>query len=188
MGTQETSSEVHDVIRSSCANSNKEEQINNSGLSKRKRDAGAILDNPPSKPQRNYNDKNYNLTESSIDTSTDSGSSIDVDNEQIPVLAPNNINQIKTQPPIIITLTSTHTLFTLKDIINKISNDITYKSNGKQLSILLPNKIIHEEVIKALIKINAKFHTYARKDEIKPKIILKGLPLMSIDIINEELI
>lgn len=62
-----------------------------------------------------------------------------------------------------------------------------YKYNGKYVAIV-PKKVeAHDKIIEVLKSEEAEFHTYARKSEIKPKIVLKGLPVLPVEVISNEI-
>ncbi|KAK0072947.1 hypothetical protein PV326_013952, partial [Microctonus aethiopoides] len=51
-----------------------------------------------------------------------------------------------------------------------------------------PPKIeAHDKIIEVLKSEEAEFHTYARKSEIKPKIVLKGLPVLPVEVTSNEI-
>lgn len=62
------------------------------------------------------------------------------------------------------------------------------ENNGRQLTIIGKNKSAHDNIITTLKNEFIEFHTYERKEDKKPKIVLKGLPLLPTDDIHEELI
>lgn len=63
-----------------------------------------------------------------------------------------------------------------------------FKHNYKHTTIIVDNVASHECIINLLRNENIEFHTFQRKEDRKPKIILKGIPLISMDEIHEELV
>ncbi|KAK0093458.1 hypothetical protein PV326_013472 [Microctonus aethiopoides] len=175
-----SSSEPHfqskDVFHLSAVNQNSSHHsFVNTGRAKRKREDGTATDIPPNKVKRNNNDENTYSADNSLNTSLDSITASVYNRRQLPKSARGKINNNSSQPPIIITLSEKHNLLTNQEAINKINTDAIYKCDGKQLSILATNKSAHDEIVKFLADLQVSFHTYARKNEIKPEIILKTL-------------
>lgn len=75
----------------------------------------------------------------------------------------------------------------MKSIINKLNLEVTYKGNGKIVTIVPNNFDTHTKIIEILRNENAEFQTYSRKSDIKPKILLKGLPMLPVEVIANEL-
>ncbi|KAK0169742.1 hypothetical protein PV328_010384 [Microctonus aethiopoides] len=135
----------------------------------------------------------YLMDEESLDTdlesSLTSSSSID-SNTEYPKnkLTGENINIDSKQPPIVILLNETHTALSTQALVNKQYPNAICKNNGKTLTIHVKNKIDHGNIIRLLKSGNIEFHSYQRKEGRKPRIVLKGLPLLPTDDIHEELI
>ncbi|KAK0156688.1 hypothetical protein PV327_011713, partial [Microctonus hyperodae] len=120
---------------------------------------------------------------------TDSSSEYSDDNFDIELNNPiitNNVTVTK-QPPIVVSLTDKLTFLNIKTKINEIKLNVNYKCNGKFLAITPLNNEAHTKITEVLKNLKAEFHSYARKSEIKPKIILKGLPVLPIEVISNEL-
>ncbi|KAK0078955.1 hypothetical protein PV325_001908 [Microctonus aethiopoides] len=134
----------------------------------------------------------YLMDEESLDTdlesSLTSSSSID-SNTEYPKnkLTGENINIDSKQPPIVILLNETHTALSTQALVNKQYPNAICKNNGKTLTIHVKNKIDHGNIIRLLKSGNIEFHSYQRKEGRKPRIVLKGLPLLPTDDIHEEL-
>lgn len=92
------------------------------------------------------------------------------------------------QPPIVVTINETKSFWHIRDIVNKVYNNAAFKNNGKFALIIVEGESAHKAIIELLKKELIEFHTYQRKDDRKPKIVLKGLPLTSTDELHEELI
>lgn len=132
------------------------------------------------------NDEELNSSLTSISTnvsSTDSTKSESMNRHE-------NINKniSSRQPPIVVLLDDKHTAWNIRIIVNKICTDATVKNNGKFTTIIVNNLASHEKIIDLLRNELIEFHTYQRKEDRKPKIVLKGLPMISTDLIHEELI
>ncbi|KAK0074764.1 hypothetical protein PV325_007836 [Microctonus aethiopoides] len=70
---------------------------------------------------------------------------------------------------------------------NNVDTKVTYECNGNYVAIV-PKKIeAHDKIIEVLKSEEAEFHTYARKSEIKPKIVLKGLPVLPVEVTSNEI-
>lgn len=76
----------------------------------------------------------------------------------------------------------------VKSLINKLNCDVNHKCNGKRAAIQTKEESAHSKIINLLEKEEASFHTYARKNEVNSKIILKGLPVIPTDIIKDEIL
>lgn len=158
------------------------------GQTKRKRGVGATSDIPAPKVKRNNSDiMNYsNDSDSeSVNNSISSSENLNIQ----PNVDPNSKNiKNKFQPPIVISLNDNFTFADIHAKTKLIDNNIVYKYNGKQITLLITNQNTYEEVIIVLKIEGIKFHTYTRKSDIKPKVILKGLPpLFNTDEIKTEL-
>lgn len=75
----------------------------------------------------------------------------------------------------------------MKSSINKLNLEVTYKCNGKHVAIVPNNLDAHRKITEVLKSESAEFHTYARKCDIKPKIILEGLAVLPVEVVTNEL-
>lgn len=185
MGSQQDVNVIPKPSEFSCDNENEQQKLR-AKQNERKRDTANSIENPHIKIQRNINDEETYSSDSDSDY-TENNNSVSSIDDRMPSATQNNTNKSKLQPPIVVLLTNEHNLLTVKHSLNEISKDIIYKSNGKQLNILVRNKTPHEAVTKSLKNKNIKFYSYARKEDLKPKLILKGLPLIATEIISEEI-
>lgn len=155
------------------------------GYSKRKRDNGITPEIVPNKLQKHENNDEDLFNNSDLD----SNSSMDSGNSHVTKNINDKQNTATRQrvPPIVVTLTNNNTLWDLKTKIKKIAQEAIYNCNGKQVSIQVKSDVLRNKIIELLAKHGADFHTFARKEDIQPKLVLKGLPVLPIEIIKDEL-
>lgn len=144
------------------------EKQSNEGANKRKRECKIPTINQSFQRKRKAceDDEEVSSENNSETDSCDSsiGSTYQMKNNQQQSHSPKDINQ----PPIIVSLTASNTFLQVKAIINKSDLDVKYKCNGKYVSISTTSAEDHTKIINILSNIKADFHTYSRKNEIKP--------------------
>lgn len=167
-------------------------QINDqAGQAKRKRDNGASNDILIPKVKR-INDvtvNDYNTSDSDCsDSTSDSEPATVNDNINSRVNIQSNNKRSEFQPPIVVSLNDKLSFINVQSKIELIDKDTIFKCNGKQVTLLTVNIKVYTEIIQVLKIDGIKFYTYTRKTDIKPKIILKGLPVINTELFNTELL
>lgn len=160
------------------------------GSVKRKRANNKTNDNPSSNCKRKAYDEDDDEIFSDNNLETDTSSNTSDGSSNLGSSQSKQIHSSKDykQPPVVVTLNNKLTLLQIKSLINKENLEVTYKCNGKHVTII-PKKIeAHAKMIEVLNSVGAEFHTYARKSEIKPKIVLKGLPVLPVEVISNEIL
>ncbi|KAK0074491.1 hypothetical protein PV325_008270, partial [Microctonus aethiopoides] len=149
---------------------------NTPGSVKRKREICASHDAPVTKVKKNQDILDSSTSESEFNSSVDSENCVVSDSE---INTNNNrkpLDKNKHQPPVVVTLNEELDFHAIHAIVNTICPSVKYKCNGKQVTLLIQDSVNYSKIIESLKIDGIKFHTYARKGDIKPKIILKGLP------------
>ncbi|KAK0071468.1 hypothetical protein PV325_012839, partial [Microctonus aethiopoides] len=156
------------------------------GYLKRKRESGITPEIISNKLQKHENNDEELFNNSDLN----SNSSMDSGNSHVTKHVNERQNTATRQrvPTIVVTLTNNNTLLDLKSTIKKIAQEATYKCNGKQVSIQVKSDVLRNKIIELLAKHGADFHTFARKEDIQPKLVLKGLPVLPTETIKEELL
>ncbi|KAK0169478.1 hypothetical protein PV328_011989 [Microctonus aethiopoides] len=191
MGSAETPIINFEVLpQNKVSDNNVMNQIhpNLDGPTKRKRECNLSNEKHSSKYKRIAHSDDENIySDNNIETDTRSVTSkddyVNRNNETKHVHSENKVKQ----PPIVVNLSYKHTILQIKSIINNLKVEVTYRCNGRFVAVAPTDSTGHNKIIEALRSEGAEFDTYARKSEIKPKIILKGLPVLPVEIIDNEL-
>lgn len=106
----------------------------------------------------------------SVDKEADSG-------DKLFKVATTTAKKIGHIPPIILDLKSNWSHEEIKDIISKYSNryNLQYR-NGNKVAVICHTTEAHQAVKEGLRKEDIAFITYTRKDEKRPKAVIKGIP------------
>lgn len=167
----------------------KPDSINVPGKSKRSPPAKSEPHSTKIKRSHNCGTDLEESLDSDLESSITSSSTVESNFERLENKQNGGItNNFTKQPPIVITLSGKYTAVYTQELVNKHCTEVIYKNNGKSLIIYVNNNNDHINIIELLKKGNIEFHSYQRKEDRKPKIILKGLPLLPTDSIHEELV
>lgn len=89
----------------------------------------------------------------------------------------NSKKKIGSIPPVILEMQPSWTHEAVKNIISEYSKSfhLQYRGNNK-VAVHCYSADAHRKVKEGLISLNLLFHTYSRRDEKTPKVVIRGLP------------
>ncbi|KAK0072970.1 hypothetical protein PV325_010468 [Microctonus aethiopoides] len=150
-------------------------------------DSGVLTEISAPKVKRNHEECETDFSDSESNKSSNCSNILNIDADELNNQNKQSVKKVNYQLPIVVTIDDKVSFLDIKNKIGLNNQYTTLKCNRKQVTLLTFNPSAFSEILHIFKTEGIQFHTYSRKGDIKPKVILKGLPVINTDFILEEL-